>query len=133
MSVRLPEPVLVVDDEAHIRCFLRLLLRQLGVDQVVEAPSGNAALDMLSAVEPGLVLLDVNMPGLTGLETLQSLRKLRPELPVVILTSLGSRFAIQEAVDAGANGYIRKDTPREEISRLLLEVFEADEAAAGGT
>lgn len=130
MILSLPEPVLVVDDEAHIRRFLRLLLRQLGVERVVEAPTGDAALILAGEMEPGLVLLDINMPGRNGLETLRALKSLRPNCPVVILSSLGSRFAVQEAAESGASGYIRKDTPREEICRLLLEMFPAQGAAA---
>lgn len=131
MNPVVPESVLVVDDEPHVRLYISLILRQLGVRRVLEAGDGAAAIALAPQTPLGLVLLDINMPGGSGLQVLRELKELLPECPVVMLTSLGSRFAIEEAVDSGASGYIRKDTPRAEVARLILAVLEA-EARAGG-
>lgn len=122
MKLHLPETILVVDDEPHIRRYITLILRQAGAARVIEAGDGDTAIALFPEVRPGLVLLDINMPGRSGIETLRVLRQFSPDCPVVILTSLGSRFAIEESLEVGANGYIRKDTPRQEIVRILHSV-----------
>jgi CheY-like chemotaxis protein len=119
----LPEPILIVDDERHIRRFLGLLLRQLGVTQIVEAPTGNAALEVIAGQRPGLILLDINMPGLTGIETLREIRRTDETVPVIMMTSLTSRQIIEETLALGADSFIRKDTPPQEITRILSELF----------
>jgi CheY-like chemotaxis protein len=121
--MNLPEPILIVDDEIHIRRFLGLLIRQLGATRLMEAPNGEAALAVMAAERPGLVLLDINMPGMSGTETLREIRTRDQEVPVVMLTSLTSRQIIEETLALGADSFIRKDTPPREISRILMDLF----------
>jgi CheY-like chemotaxis protein len=116
--------ILVVDDEAHIRKFISLLLRHLGVKRVFEATNGSEALDVYVAQRPDLVMLDVNMPVMDGIETLRELKKLNPDCVVVMLTSLANRQTVDEAVALGAANYIRKDAPFEEIGRALAETID---------
>ncbi|MBC7368639.1 MAG: response regulator transcription factor [Undibacterium sp.] len=118
--------ILLVDDEAHIRKFIGLVLRQICVPKLLEASNGEEALAMYAEHRPDLVLLDVNMPKLGGLETLKQLHVLDPECSVVMLTSLVTRQTIEEASELGALNYIRKDTPKEEIAKALLETIEAN-------
>jgi len=84
---------------------------------------------------PDLVLLDVNMPQMDGLETLRALKALDPDCVVVMLTSLANRQTIDEAAALGAANYIRKDAPPEEIGRALADTidtcFVQDEPEAG--
>lgn len=133
MNPKLPDTVLVVDDEPHIRRYIALILRQAGAARIVEAADGDTAISLFPEVRPGLVLLDINMPGRSGIETLRELRHLSSECPVVILTSLGSRFAIEESLEFGASGYIRKDTPRQEIVRILLSIVASTSPSLEGT
>lgn len=119
----LPEPILIVDDEIHIRRFLGLLVRQLGAARIIEVPSGDAALEFMTRERPGLVLLDINMPGRSGTETLREIRLRHPGVPVVMMTSLTSRQIIEESLGLGADNFIRKDTPPREITRILTEMF----------
>ncbi len=119
----LPEPIFIVDDEIHIRRFLGLLVRQLGATRIVEAASGDQALELFARERPGLVLLDINMPGRSGIETLREIRTLDAEVPVVMLTSLTSRQIIEETMSSGADSFIRKDTPSQEIIRILKELL----------
>ena len=116
--------VLLVDDEAHIRKFIGLVLRQFSIPRLFEASNGEEALDIYRRERPDLVLLDVNMPKLGGLETLKQLRILNPDCVVVMLTSLATRQTIEEAAELGATNYIRKDTPKEEIAKALQETLE---------
>jgi len=115
--------VLVVDDEAHIRKYVTLLVGALGGPTVVEAPDGEAALQAYAREQPDLVLLDVNMPRLDGVQTLRALRQQDPDCVVVMLTSLVNRQTIEECLRLGAAGYLRKDTSPEEMSAQLARII----------
>ena len=116
--------ILLVDDEPHIRKFVGLLLKQLGSPTIIEAANGQEALALYQQERPDLVLLDVNMPGLDGLATLRKLRELDPEVVVIMLTSLANRQVVEGAADLGACLYIRKDTPKDEMLKMLRETIE---------
>jgi len=117
--------VLLVDDEAHIRKFVGLILKQLGASKILEAANGEEALAIYAVEHPDLVLLDVNMPILDGIQTLRKLRELDPDCVVIMLTSLANRQTVVDTVLLGAANYIRKDTPKEEITRALSETIAA--------
>jgi CheY-like chemotaxis protein len=117
--------ILLVDDESHIRKFISLLLRHLGIGKIFEAPNGKEALEVYKREQPDLVMLDVNMPIMDGIETLRALKQLNPDCVVVMLTSLANRQTIDEAVALGAANYIRKDAPPEDIGRALAETIDA--------
>ena len=116
--------ILLVDDEAHIRKFVGLILRQLGVTKILEAGNGEEALTIYVAEQPDLVLLDVNMPKMDGMETLKRLKEINPDCVVVMLTSLTNRLHVEGALAGGAANYIRKDTPKDEIIKALQDTFE---------
>jgi two-component system chemotaxis response regulator CheY len=116
--------ILLVDDESHIRKYVGLLLKQLGSPTIIEAANGREALALYRQERPDLVLLDVNMPGLDGLATLRALREMDPEVVAIMLTSLASRQTIEGAADLGACLYIRKDTPKDEMLKMLRETIE---------
>lgn len=105
--------VLLVDDSAVIR---RLLTDVLSGDPALEivggAPNGRVALEQLPALKPDLVVLDVEMPEMDGLETLTEIRKRQPRLPVIMFSSLTERGGIVtlEALALGANDYVAKPT-----------------------
>jgi CheY-like chemotaxis protein len=117
--------ILLVDDEAHIRKFISLLLRHLGIAKIFEAKNGKEALEVYQRESPDLVMLDVNMPVMDGIETLRALKQLNPDAVIVMLTSLANRQTIDEAVALGAANYIRKDAPPEDIGRALAETIDA--------
>lgn len=117
--------ILLVDDEAHIRKYLLLIIKQLGRPTLVEAVNGEDALVVFQRENPEVVLLDVNMPKMGGIETLKRLKALNPNCVVIMLTSLANRETVEQALENGASGYIRKDTPKEEIATVLTETIEA--------
>jgi two-component system chemotaxis response regulator CheY len=117
--------IMLVDDEAHIRKFISLLLRHLGVERIMEASNGSLAVELYKKEQPDLVMLDVNMPVMDGLETLRALKAINPDCVVIMLTSLANRQTIDQAAELGAANYIRKDAPPEEIGRALSETIEA--------
>jgi two-component system chemotaxis response regulator CheY len=116
--------ILLVDDEPHIRKYLGLILRQVGAPKISEASNGAEALAAFQAAPADLVLLDVNMPVMDGLETLRKLKEIDAECVVVMLTSLSNRQTVEAALALGAANYIRKDTPKDEIARALHEIIE---------
>jgi two-component system, chemotaxis family, chemotaxis protein CheY len=117
--------IMLVDDEAHIRKFISLLLRHLGVAQIIEASNGSLAIELYKKERPDLVMLDVNMPVMDGLETLKALKEINPDCVVIMLTSLANRQTIDQAAALGAANYIRKDAPPEEIGRALSDTIES--------
>jgi len=114
--------VLVVDDEPAIRRALRPPLMELGF-QVSEASRGEEALQALRASAYDAVLLDINMPGIGGIETLKRIRTFAPRLPVLMLTVRDEEEDKVEALDLGADDYVTKPfSTRELIARIRTAV-----------
>jgi two-component system KDP operon response regulator KdpE len=114
--------VLLVDDESAIRRALRPPLAELGF-QVVEASRGEEALQLLRSGPVDVVLLDVNMPGIGGVETLRRIRAVAPRLPVIMLTVRDAEEEKVEALELGADDYVTKPfSTRELIARLRAAV-----------
>ncbi|HEY3106129.1 MAG TPA: response regulator transcription factor [Gaiellaceae bacterium] len=102
--------VLIVDDHDLFRSGLRNLLEQEGVNVVGEAPSGQVALRLVGDLAPDVVIMDLNMPGLTGVETTRQLSSIAPLTRVVVLTISADDDDVMNAVMAGACGYLLKDS-----------------------
>lgn len=114
--------ILIVDDESAIRRALRPPLLELGF-QVAEASRGEEALQALRTAVYDVVLLDVNMPGLGGIETLRRIRAFAPKLPVLMLTVRDQEEDKVQALDLGADDYITKPfSTRELIARIRTAV-----------
>ncbi len=110
--------ILIVDDEAAIRRALRPPLTELGF-QINEASRGEEALQQLQAGNIDVVLLDINMPGIGGIETLRRIRAMAPRLPVLMLTVREGEEQKVEALELGADDYITKPfSVRELIARI---------------
>ena len=117
--------ILLVDDEPHIRVFVSLILKSLGGPKIYEANNGEDAVAAYQKDKPDVVLLDVNMPHLDGIQTLRKLKELDPDCVVIMLTSLANRETVEKALELGAVNYIRKDTPKEEIAKALSETIDS--------
>jgi two-component system KDP operon response regulator KdpE len=114
--------ILVVDDEPAIRRALRPPLVELGF-QIAEASRGEEALQALRAAAPDVVLLDVNMPGIGGIETLRRIRSASPRLPIIMLTVRDQEEDKVVALDLGADDYVTKPfSTRELIARIRAAV-----------
>lgn len=115
--------VLIVDDSAAIRKILQRVLRQteMPIGNIHEAGDGVEALAMLSANKVGLVLSDINMPNMDGLEFLSKLKSdaANKDLPVIMITTEGNQNKVMEAVNLGASGYVRKPFTTEQIKEKL--------------
>src|SRR5262245_2920069 len=99
-----PLKILVVDDEPPIRKLLRVGLTSQGYE-VLDAPNGKAALDLL-ARKPDLVILDLGLPDIDGLELLRRMRHRQEGLPIVVLSSRGDEAGKVAALDLGADDYV---------------------------
>jgi DNA-binding NarL/FixJ family response regulator len=119
--------VLVVDDHAVVREGLRTFLRlQEGIEVVGEAADGAEAVALVAELAPDVVLMDVVMPQLDGIEALRRIRTQRPKTRVIVLTSFGDEDKLLPAVRAGAAGYLLKSAPPSEITRAIRAAHEGD-------
>ncbi len=113
--------VLIVDDSAAIRKILRRVLQQAEVPlgEVHEAGDGAEAIEKLKTNKVQLVLSDINMPKMDGLQLLNRIRQDWRDLPVIMITTEGSQAKVIEAVQLGARGYVRKPFTAEQIKEKL--------------
>ncbi|AJR00076.1 MULTISPECIES: nitrate/nitrite response regulator protein NarP [Hafnia] len=115
--------VMIVDDHPLMRRGIRQLLElDPTFDVVAEASSGSEAIALASRAQPDLILLDLNMKGLSGLDTLKALRNEGVDARIIILTVSDSRSDVYALVDAGADGYLLKDS---EPEMLLSQIHQA--------
>jgi len=121
--------VLVIDDSAMMR---KIILRQLSqagipVDSALEAADGDEALALLRERTPTLILCDVNMPNLSGLELLARMREenLAPDVPVVMITTENSEAQVRQALALGARGYIRKPFTVDDLKATVAPLLTA--------
>jgi DNA-binding NarL/FixJ family response regulator len=121
--------VLIVDDHDLFRTGLRALVAESGFD-AAEAASGEAALRRVAELKPDVVVMDLNMPGMSGIETTRVLLGIVPEAAVLILTISNDDARVIEAVRAGARGYLLKDAPLEEILAGIRAATEGDAVIA---
>jgi DNA-binding NarL/FixJ family response regulator len=107
--------VVVVDDHDLFRTGLKNLLEEQGVNVVGEAPNGQTAIRLASDLAPDVVVMDLNMPGLTGVETTRKLAGIAPLTRVVVLTISADDDDVMDAVMAGACGYLLKDSSIQDL------------------
>jgi DNA-binding NarL/FixJ family response regulator len=127
----MPRPVnaLIIDDEAHVRVLVRVLLKQLGIETVWEAPDGAAALVQAAAHKPDVILLDINLPQVGGLEVLAKLKAAHPRIPVIIVSSQSTMKTVIQTRELGATAYVLKHAPKSEVLQMLSDAF--DQIAEG--
>ena len=124
-----PEPtrVLIVDDQALMREGLRTLLE---LDETIcvvgTAANGQEAVALAQQLSPHVILMDIRMPGMDGIAATRVLKETQPELQVLMLTTFDDDALIVAALQAGASGYVLKDTPSEQLARDLHAVHHGE-------
>ena len=108
-----PLKILVVDDEPPIRKLLRMGLSTQGYE-ILEAPNGKASLDLLGR-NPDLIILDLGLPDMQGLELLRTMRARNERVPIVVLSSRGDEIGKVQALDLGADDYVTKPFGMDEL------------------
>jgi two-component system NarL family response regulator len=122
--------VLIVDDAELFREALRAAFSSEGFEVVAAASSAMAGIDLARVTQPDLVMLDLLMPGMSGLEVVSSIIKVSPNSRVVLLTSSESASDLLEAVKAGASGYMTKDTPLPRLVEAMKDVLNGGAAVS---
>ena len=117
------KPILVVDDEEGPREALRMILKENY--NVLLAKDGQECLDLIRRERPGLILLDVRLPGMDGIEVLERIKKIRPEIPIIIVSAVGTHKTVIDALKLGAVDFIAKPLDvvqvRDTVRRALLQ------------
>jgi DNA-binding NarL/FixJ family response regulator len=111
--------VVIADDHPAYRAGLSRMLRASGIEVVGEEPDGEAAVRLVEGTAPDVVILDLRMPGLSGLEVTRRLTEHAAPSPVLVLSVSAEQSDVTDAIAAGASGYVLKDEPFEEIIAAL--------------
>jgi len=123
MSIR----VLVADDQSMVRAGFRLLLaREPDIDVIAEARNGIEAVQQAARFQPTVVLMDIRMPELDGLQATRDILAADPSARVLILTTFDLDEYVYEALEAGASGFVLKDDPPEQLIAALRTVAAGD-------
>ena len=117
--------VLVVDDHTVVRKGICSLLsaEKYGIDVVGEAADGKDAIDKARQLQPEVILLDLAMPGMGGLEAIPAIRQDNPQVRILVLTSYAEDDQVIEAISSGALGYLRKDASPDELVSTIHNVY----------
>lgn len=119
--------VMIVDDHKMIREGLKKILEFEGEVQVIdEADNGQECIKKLRTSKPDIILLDINMPVMNGIETLQAIKKKRKKYKVLMLTVHNEIEYLLKAVDIGIDGYILKDSDSNELKRAINSVYDGE-------
>lgn len=116
----IPYKILIVDDHLVVREGLKMILETDKRFSIVgEAENGQIALSLIETLVPDVILLDLNMPILSGLDTLKALNAKQYGIPIIILTTYNEDELMVQALALGAKGYLLKDTSREDLFRTI--------------
>ncbi len=129
-----PEPIslLVVDDHPLVREGVASLMARVGdIDIVADASTGEDAISLVDILQPDVILMDLDMPGIGGIEAIRTISLRHPEIGIIVLTMLDDDDSVFAAVKAGARGYILKDAERGSLLRAIRSVAQG-EALLGG-
>lgn len=127
--------VLIVDDHPVVREGLAGMLAgktagTLHIEVAGEAEDGQEALERYRLLRPDVVLMDLRMPGMDGVQAIEQIRAEAPEARILVLTTYDSDADILRAVEAGASGYLLKDAPRRELFRAIEKVAQGESVLA---
>ena len=121
----MPIKVMIVDDHNLVREGLKAVFSQGDEVEVIgEAGSGEEAIEMVDKVKPDVILMDISMPGINGIQATKLIRNKHPDAKIVILTMLDQEGYVYEAIKAGATGYMLKSTSSDELVNAIQTVNE---------
>jgi DNA-binding NarL/FixJ family response regulator len=118
-----PTTVVIADDHPMVRQGLRLTLDDLpGIQVVGEATTGQQAVDLAESLQPDVLIMDINMPELNGIDATRALTQSSPHIKVLVLTMFDDDASVFQAMRAGARGYLLKGAGEQEIQRAVRDV-----------
>ena len=115
--------VLIADDAMFMRKVIRKHLAECGMTDIVEAAKGAEAVELFIKNRPGLVLMDITMPEMTGLEALEEILKTDPEAKVIMCSAIGQQSMIIKSLEMGAMGFIVKPFEKNEFEATIRSVI----------
>ena len=119
--------IMIVDDHKMMREGIRQLLELDGdIKVIAEAKDGLECMDCLAEEQPDVLLLDINMPNMNGIETLKEIKKKKYNFKVLMLTVHNEVEYLLKAVDIGVDGYILKDSDSDELKNAIFSVYNGD-------
>jgi NarL family two-component system response regulator LiaR len=122
-----PIRILIVDDHAVVRKGIQALLAtEESLEVIGEAEDGSQAVVLYDQLEPDLLLLDLLMPKMTGIEAIRIIKEKHPEDKILVLTSFAADDQVFPAIKAGAQGYLLKDSDPEDLVRAIHQVYQGD-------
>jgi len=121
--------ILIIEDDEEMRALLRDLLLEDGIE-FDSAESGSEAIQKLAEEPFDLVITDIRMPGLTGLDILPGIKKLQPEACVIVITAFGSEEVRRKSFDRGATAYLEKPINMDRLKTLIQEMVSTKEKGA---
>ncbi len=122
--------IIVIDDHTLFREGLQSLLSRHGIEVVASVSDGHEGIRLAQDLQPDIVLLDMRMPGMSGLEVLKQFQQLEFEAPVVMLTTSGDERDLVEALRNGAKGYLLKDMEPDNVVAALREIIKGETVVA---
>ncbi len=115
--------VLVVDDSSFMRALLTKIIKKSSkIDEVLEAMDGKSAVEAYEKEHPSLVTMDIDMPGMNGLEAAKKIKELDPNAKIVMVTSANKQELKNEALKIGTLGYITKPFDAEKINEVIDKI-----------
>ena len=116
--------VYLIDDQAMIRAAFRNLLNQReGIEVIGDEGDARKAIALMPDLRPDVVLLDITMPGLSGLDAIQPIRKAHPKVRILMLTHHEGESFVEQAIQSGADGYLSKDSEEGELALAVQAVY----------
>jgi DNA-binding NarL/FixJ family response regulator len=119
-----PANALIIDDEPHVRVLLTAILKQLGVRTIWEAEDGPSGIEKVAQQKPDFVLLDLNLPLMSGLEVLEKLKAANPEIPVIVISAQSTVRTVNRVKELGAAGYVVKYSHKTELTQMISELLD---------
>jgi two-component system, NarL family, response regulator LiaR len=118
-----PIKILIVDDHGIVRKGLKAFLGEYDDFSVVgEASDGQKAIELLKSLKPDVILLDLLMPGMDGIETTKRMIAIQPDQRIIVLTAYMGDDKLIQAMNAGAAGYLKKDIQSEDLVRTFRQI-----------
>ncbi|MGL4343633.1 MAG: response regulator [Cellulosilyticaceae bacterium] len=111
--------VLVSDDSLLMRKKLKDMVAAMGVGEVLEASNGQEAIDLYKEQEPDMVFMDIIMPEKTGIEAIQEIMEAYPNAYIVIVSSIGTKNKLKEAIKAGARDFLQKPIQQDKVEEMI--------------
>ena len=121
-----PMTVILVEDHALVRSAIKQSLTSRGIEVIGEAPSGEEAMALVQALKPEVILVDIDLPGMSGVQLVRELAPRLPSTRIVMLTGSAKREDLVAAIRNGAAGYLTKDMSSDGLARAVLGIRDGD-------